>query len=62
MGELEGPTEGAENTLVPQNIDVAPLVPSVEQLEQMDTGNTVSADVMMDLGEHSESALFGMSR
>ncbi|KZP16645.1 hypothetical protein FIBSPDRAFT_894918 [Athelia psychrophila] len=57
MGGLEeGPTEGVENTFAPPSINVAPLASSVEQLEQMDTGNTASADAMM--GEHSESALF----
>ncbi|KZP21342.1 hypothetical protein FIBSPDRAFT_891262 [Athelia psychrophila] len=49
MGELE---EGVENA--PQDSNVASLVSSVEQLEHMDTENTVSADVIMNLGKHSE--------
>ncbi|KZP21340.1 hypothetical protein FIBSPDRAFT_931749, partial [Athelia psychrophila] len=56
LGELG--TKEVENHLLPQNSDAASLVSSAEQMKKMDTGNTASADAIMDLGEHSESTVF----
>ncbi|KZP14022.1 hypothetical protein FIBSPDRAFT_896969 [Athelia psychrophila] len=60
MGELEERlNEGPEVGLLPQDSNVASLVSSVEQMEQMDTGNAAPADAIIDLDEQSESTLFG---
>ncbi|KZP21298.1 hypothetical protein FIBSPDRAFT_931724 [Athelia psychrophila] len=59
MDELEeGPTEGVEHALLPQDSNVPSLAPSDDHLKQMVTENTASTDAIMDLGEHSESVLF----
>lgn len=58
--EEEEPIEGV-GIVLPQDNDVASLASSVEQLEQMDPRNTASADAIMEVGEHSEYVLFGMS-
>ncbi|KZP01965.1 hypothetical protein FIBSPDRAFT_970750, partial [Athelia psychrophila] len=59
MGELEERlNEGPEVGLLPQDSNVASLVSSVEQMEQMDTGNAAPADAIIDLDEQSESTLF----
>lgn len=64
MGEREEEiTGGVGNALQdPQDSNIARLAPSVEQLAQMDGVNTTSADAIMIGGEHSESAVSGMSR
>ncbi|KZP01912.1 hypothetical protein FIBSPDRAFT_970853 [Athelia psychrophila] len=59
MGELEERlNEGPEVGLLPQDSNVASLVSSVEQMEQMDTGNAAPADAIIDLDEQSESTPF----
>ncbi|KZP16158.1 hypothetical protein FIBSPDRAFT_832112, partial [Athelia psychrophila] len=59
MVQLDGgPPEEVEIDLLPHGSNVASLVSSVEQLEPTDTGNTASADVIMELGEQSGYVLF----
>ncbi|KZP08061.1 hypothetical protein FIBSPDRAFT_939187 [Athelia psychrophila] len=59
MVELEeGPIEGVEIALLSQDSNFASLVSSFQQLEQTDMGNTAPDDTIVDLGEHSQYALF----
>lgn len=64
MDELEEAlVEGVENALQAlQDNNDARLVSSAEPLAQMDDGNTAFAEAIMIGGEHSESALFCMSK
>lgn len=55
----EATPEEDGNVLIPQDSEVASLVSSVKQVEEMDTGNMASADTIVDVGERSEYGRIG---